>query len=230
MYEVQFYQGDYLARQRAANKDKCVCYVEQHFNSSTSQSANYVVVITGSNASQTSKNWGRWYAQAVAREFDLPVAGNDGILVGGFNGRGDYNLRYTAMPAILLEPLFASNPQHAEWIRSDERQHRLAQILCESIERFFQDGGRVALSVGHKYKTSRPNDRGAAVYGGGMEAEFAEAVLQKTSQKLEGVGGIQEEREITVMQGNEMLWRQAVDADADISWDAVRGVLRINQS
>ena len=42
MYKVEFYKGDYLERQRKANDDKCVCYVEHHFNSSASSSANYV--------------------------------------------------------------------------------------------------------------------------------------------------------------------------------------------
>lgn len=230
MYNVQFYKGEYLDRQRKANEDKCICYVEQHFNSSTSPTAGYSVVITGSNASQTSKNWGRWYAQAVAREFDLPLGGDGGIQVGGYDGRGDFNLRYTNMPAILLEPLFASNPQHAEWIRSDDIQDILAGILSESIQRFFQGGGPVAFSVGHKYKTLRPNDLGAAVYGGGMEADYAEIVLEKAEAMLEKSDGLQEERLIKVTQGNEVLWTQAVDADDNITWDSVRGVLRINPS
>ena len=230
MYEIRFYKGDYRERQRKANEDDCICYVEHHFNSSSSPSANYTVVITGSNASQTSKNWGRWYAQSVAREFDLRLGGDQGIKVGGYNGRGDNNLRLTEMPAILLEPLFASNPQHAEWIRSDERQSWLARILCESIQRFFQHGGLVAFSVGHKYKISRPNDLGAKVYGGGFEAEYAEAVLEKARTMLEEIETLQEEREIKVVQGDEVLWKQVLDPDADITWDPVRCVLRIKQS
>jgi hypothetical protein len=229
MYNVKFYKGDYLKRQRDANEDKCVCYVEHHFNSSSSPSADYTVVITGSNASQTSKNWGRWYTQAVSREFDVPLGGDRGIQVGGYSGRGDYNLRYTHMPAILLEPLFASNPQHAEWICSDEKQGWLARILCESIQRFFQDGGLVGFSVGHKYKTSQPNDRGARIYTGGYEADYAEAVLEKAGIMLEGIGKPQEEREIQVVQGDQILWKQSVDPDADITWDPVRGLLRIHE-
>ncbi|MEM7018164.1 MAG: N-acetylmuramoyl-L-alanine amidase [Pseudomonadota bacterium] len=169
-YEVKFYKGDYSDRQRQANADGCVAYVEQHFNSSSSPTANYALVITGRNASETSKNWGRWYAQSIAREFNIPVGGRDGgILVGGFNGRGDANVRYTRMPAILLEPLFGSNPAHAQWIRSESGQTRLATILSESVQRFFQDGGLIGFSIGHIYKTSRPNDRGAAIFGGGWQ-------------------------------------------------------------
>ncbi len=39
-----------------------------------------------------------------------------------------------------------------------------------------------------------------------------------------------EEREIKVMRGGELLWSQAVDEDAGIVWDPVRGVLRIIES
>lgn len=228
MYTVRFYKGNYLERQRKANQDSCKAYVEHHFNSSSSATANYVVVITGSNASQTSRNWGRWYAQAVAQEFNVPVGGDQGIVVGGFNGRGDGNLRHTHMPAILLEPLFGSNAQHAQWIRSDAGQGRLARILCESIQRFFQEGGLIGFSVGHKYKRSRPRDRGAAVYGGGWEANYAELVLKKAKTMLEAIERPEEQREIRVLQGDEMLWTHAVDEDTDITWDPVRGVLRIH--
>ncbi|MCP4699777.1 MAG: hypothetical protein GY862_23440 [Gammaproteobacteria bacterium] len=229
MYEVRFYKGDYKQRQQQANLEGCVAYVEQHFNSSASLDSNYSVVITGRNASATSKNWGRWYAQAVCAEFGTPTAsGTDGILVGGFNGRGDSNLRYTRMPAILLEPLFASNPQHAEWIRSKSGQLRLATILVESLQRFFPEGGLIGFSVGHKYKTSRPNDRGAPLFGGGLEADYAELVMAEAKRKLEG--GADEEipdRAIRVMQDGEVLWEHAVDEDDYIDWDPVRGVLRI---
>ncbi|MCK7496526.1 MAG: hypothetical protein MZW92_40665 [Comamonadaceae bacterium] len=111
-------------------------------------------MLTGANASQTSRNWGRWYAQAVAREFGVPVGGEQGIVVGGYDGRGDYNLRFTDMPAILLEPLFASNPQHADGYSAATTARRgWRRMLCDSIQRFFQNGGLIGFSVGHKYKT-----------------------------------------------------------------------------
>ncbi|MFN8640999.1 MAG: N-acetylmuramoyl-L-alanine amidase [Candidatus Binatia bacterium] len=228
MYQVRFYKGNYIDRQRQANEDRCAAYVEHHFNSSAEATAGYSVVIVGSNASQTSKNWGRWYAKAVAAELGTTVAGDDGILVGGYGGRGDGNLRHTTMPALLLEPLFASNPQHAAWIRSDAGQTRLARVLCESIQRFFQEGGLIGFSVGHKYKTSAPADRGAAVVGGGTEADFAEKVLLKAKAMLEGVATAPGPRTVRVMQGETLLWSGTVDEDADVSWDATRGLLRID--
>lgn len=228
LYTIKFYQGNYITRQRAANSDGAKLYVEHHFNSSASQTARYAVVVVGSNASQTSKNWGRWYAQAVAREFGTSIGGDGGILVGGYNGRGDGNLRHTNMPAVLLEPLFASNPAHAAIIKSEDGQIRLARILVESIQRFLPAGGLVAFSVGHKYKTSNPNDRGAAIFGGGTEADFAEKVLLKAQEMLQNLNQPVTERFLRVMRGNEEIWRLTLDEDEVLQFDAVRGLLQIN--
>ena len=227
MYTVKFYQGDYLQRQQAANKDKAIAYVEHHFNSSSSEQANYAVVVVGSNASNTSRNWGRWYAKAVAEQFGTKVAGEQGILLGGWNGRGDGNVKHTAMPALLLEPLFASNPQQAEIIRSESGQDTLARILAESLRRFFPAGGLVAFSVGHKYKTSSPNDRGAALAGGGTEADHAEKVLTKAAKLLTGEAPLPAQRTLRVMQGGKLLFETPVDEDAVLVWSSDRNLLFI---
>jgi len=183
-YSVKFYKGDYIDRQKQANRDNCVAYVEQHFNCCL-RTNGYAVAVTASNASQTSKNWGRWYAKAIAKEFNTRISGDDGIFIGGIDGRGNGNIYYTKMPAILLEPLFASDSEQAEIIRSEEGQKILAKVLAESIRKFFPAGGTVAFSVGHKYKSSEPNDRGTKLNGGGLEADYAEIVLEKAKNMLE---------------------------------------------
>ncbi len=226
-YTVKFYKGDYRARQQAANADDAIAYVEHHFNSSGSSQANYAVVVVGSNASQTSRNWGRWYAKAIADQFGIGIGGDQGILVGGWSGRGDGNVKHTEMPAVLLEPLFASNPQQAEIIRSKSGQAVLAQILAESIRRFFPKGGLVAFSVGHKYKTSAPNDRGAPLAGGGDEADFAEKVLEKAAQILTSGAAPSTARTLRVMKGDQMLFETEVDEDAVLSWSPDRNLLFI---
>lgn len=227
MYEVKFYKGDYLDRQQAANKDKAIAYVEHHFNSSSSEQPNYAVVIVGANASQTSCNWGRWYAKAVAEQFGTRVAGDQGVQIGGFDGRGDANIKHTAMPAVLLEPLFASNPQQAEIIRSKPGQATLARILAESIRRFFPQGGLIAFSVGHKYKTSAPQDRGAALAGGGTEADHAEKVLQLAAELLSEAQAAPQPRMLRVMKGEELLFETTVDEDAVLVWSSDRNLLSI---
>jgi hypothetical protein len=226
-YRVAFYKGDYLERQQAANADQAVAYVEQHFNSSASASAGYAVVIVGSNASSTSRNWGRWYARAVAGQFGTRVGGDGGILLGGFNGRGDGNVKHTTMPAVLLEPLFASNPQQADLIRSETGQAALARILVESLRRFFPAGGLVAFSVGHKYKRSNPNDPGALLAGGGTEAEYAEKVLIRAAKLLTEEPAVPTPRRLRVMRGETLLFETEVDEDAVLSWSSDRNLLFI---
>jgi hypothetical protein len=241
MYEVRFYKGEYSARQRAANRDKCIAYVEHHFNAATATS-NYAVVVTGFNASETSKNWGRSYAQRISDEFKIPMGGTgrSGILVGGWNGRGNGNLKHTMMPAILLEPLFVSNPTHAEWVRSEDGQNRLAQALADSIIDFFPGGGVIAFSVGHKYKIRRPHDRGAAVYGGGTEADYAEIVLEKAKNILEAYDpnsyhdapeNADEEiyaHHIMVVKDNHEVWVHTdIDEDDEVMWDEENRILYI---
>lgn len=227
MYQVKFYKGDYLQRQQQANADEAVAYVEHHFNSSASEQANYAVVVVGSNASQTSRNWGRWYARGIAEQFGTQVAGDAGILVGGWNGRGDGNLKHTKMPALLLEPLFASNAQQAELIRSASGQAALARVLAESIRRFFPDGGLIAFSVGHKYKTSSPKDRGAALAGGGTEADYAEKVLEQAAKLLDQAAPEPQPRKLRVMQGDKLLFETRVDEDAVLVWSSDRNLLFI---
>jgi hypothetical protein len=226
-YQVKFYKGEYLARQQAANADKAVAYVEHHFNASSSEQAGYAVVVVGSNASNTSRNWGRWYAKAVSQQFGNAVGGDGGLLVGGWEGRGDGNVKHTQMPALLLEPLFASHPQQADLIRSAAGQDALARVLVESIHRFFPDGGLIAFSVGHKYKTSAPNDRGAALAGGGAEADYAELVLQRAEAMLTQRAAPVPGRRLRVMKGSQVLFETALDDDATLVWSSDRNLLFI---
>lgn len=239
MYQVRFYKGNYSWRQKQANQDKCAAYVEHHFNSSGSQRSDYSVVITGYNASETSKNWGKSYAQLVSREFNVPLGGRSGLLIGGFNGRGNGNLKYTHMPAILLEPLFASNPTQADWIRSAEGQDKLAKILADSIIEFFPDGSLIGFSIGHKYKTSRPSDRGAPLHGGGVEADYAEIVMEKAQSILEKYSPSAEPpmpatpiiplNDIRIIRDGKELWVHTdIDEDDEVLWDPENRVLYIS--
>ena len=189
-YKVKFYSGDYKERQLAANKDNAICYVEHHFNSTSKKvqtTADYAVVIVGRNASQTSIKWAKKYSKAIDKEFDeiTRIGGVDGVLIGGYGGRGDGNIRHTAMPAILLEPMFCNDPDHAKVIKSKDGQERLAKVLVQTIQEIFPKGGLIAFSVGHLGKRSSPNDKGAAIYGGGWEGDYAEKVLNMAKILLE---------------------------------------------
>lgn len=186
-YSVKFYKGDYSVRQRNANADKAIVYIEHHFNGG-SPLANYALCNVATNSSQKSRAVAKSYVDRISRVFDVPLANNDfakgGVSVGGCKGRGNGNLSRTLMPAVLLEPLFASNPKLASIIRSEVGQDKLAECLADTIKEHFPQGGLVAFSVGHKYKTSMPNDRGVPLAGGGTEADYCEEVLNKAAALL----------------------------------------------
>lgn len=189
-FRVKFYKGDYYQRQAAANRDGAVCYVEQHFNSFRDPRAGYTVTLVASNSSAKSRLWGKWYSKRVSLEFATRLGGSGGLKITKNKERGHGNLKHTNMPAILLEPLFASNRKHAELMKSELGQIALARSLVDSILWAFPDGGLIAFSVGHKYKSSDPDDRGAAVFGGGWEADYAEIVMLKAKRYLEDYGAI----------------------------------------
>lgn len=185
-YQVKFYKGNYATRQRKANEDNAIVYIEHHFNSTGKglwAQADYALALVSDNASSKSRAFASDYSKEIDKEFDeiTRVYNNTGLKVGG---RGSYNLQFTKMPAILLEPLFVDDPEHVELIKSKAGRERLANVLVRIIKKHFPEGGLVAFSVGHKYKVTNPFDRGAKIYGGGYEADYAELVLQRAAEKL----------------------------------------------
>lgn len=189
-YSARIYTGDYSSRQAAANVDGCVCYAEQHFNSSEHAFATGSFCVVSNNASLISKKWAKLYSIKVVSAFPdittLSGPNNEGIWVGGYQGKGNGNLSRTRMPAILCEPLFLTNSAHQKVITSTEGQDILARILIKSIKEVFPKGGLVGLSIGHIGKESSPRDKGAYVSGIGYEGEFAKEVILKVANLLEG--------------------------------------------
>lgn len=196
MYTIKFYKGNYKNRQEQANEDNVDLYVEHHFNSSSNKKANYAITIVANNASEKSKNIGRYYSKLTSKVFSdigVSIGGKNGIVVGGYNGRGNNNLRFTKMPAILVEPLFGSTLDHARKIKAEDGQDKLAKILAQTIINFFPEGGNIGFSIGHKYKV-KSNDKGAILYGGeGYEGDYAEIILTKTKEILENFKKKEEE-------------------------------------
>jgi hypothetical protein len=194
MYTVRWYKGDYITRQKLANRDKAAVYIEHHFNGG-SATATYALANVGTNAGRTSKALAGTYVENVCKAFGTKPANNsfatDGVSVGGYRLRGNNNLVHTDMPAILCEPLFASNPDHAAIIRSEDGQNKLAECLVSAIKHIIPEG-LVAFSVGHKYRASKPFDLGVPLANRpahltereDAEAVYAEIVLKKAEALL----------------------------------------------
>lgn len=175
--------GGYRERQMKANALKCTGYAEFHLNAleydRPGPADNPAMVICAENASDTSKRWGFQHANAAGRAFDLPVAG---VQLRRAGQRGYWNLYYAKMPAILIEPLFISDPDTAAIALSEEGVLKMAEIFMTSTKSVFPEGGLFGLSVGHI--GARPGDRGAPARGHdgsivGWEGEICERVVSR---------------------------------------------------
>lgn len=180
---------DYKDRQLFANSKKAVLYIEHHFNAleydkpGTSDNPSSVLVAT--NGSQKSRDFAKLYSERVSKQWGYP---NRGVDIVDSKRAGYWNLYYTSMPAVLLEPLYVSDPEQATLAMSEVGQTALAEILAQTIREQFPQGGLIAFSLGHKYRQNPTHkfDRGAPVKGGnGLgEADIAENVLRLTAELL----------------------------------------------
>lgn len=182
-YQVKFYKGDYSIRQQTANHDKAICYYEQHFNSHLKTSSSGIEILIADNASDTTRRWAEILAEKFYEVLGTRLRHGNGILEVKRGSRGYWNLARTNMPAVLAEPLFVSNPDEVKILK--ENINELGLAISTSIKEIFTEGGLVAFSVGHKYKTSSPNDRGAKVIGENRyEADYAEELLLAAERQL----------------------------------------------
>ena len=182
-YEILRPEGDYPDRQNAANIWNADLYIEQHFNAiaydKEADSDNYSLALCAHNASNRSKDIARFYADRAAELVNLP---NAGVLVRGYRERGDYNLRFTDMPAFIAEPLFISDASQEAFAASEAGRDACARAVVDTVRWALPNGGRVALSTGHKYKSKY--DPGAVGPGRKTEAELADAVMDRAAEML----------------------------------------------
>lgn len=183
-YDVKFYSGEYRKRQANANQDRAICYLEQHFNSTDNSNAGGIEILVADNCSTTSKKWACKLAQNLQEVLNIRLRHSNGVKILSKIDRGYWNIALTAMPAVLSEPLFISNPNEAELLKNN--MERIAEATANSIKTIFPDGGLIALSIGHKGKPSKPYDRGAVVVNNEKyEADYAEDVLKLVEKFLE---------------------------------------------
>jgi len=196
-YECRFYYGDYYHRQDRANEDNAILYVEQRFNS-FSKKSNYTLVKVSDKASERTIEFAKEYSARVSKGLGIPLYEKDisGVIVTRRGGRGDNSLRKAKMPAVILEPLFVSNPEHVQLFWNGGREI-LADILANTIRDYFPEGGLIAFSVGHRYQRSKPFDQGAHCWGAPefSEASLAEQVLWCAKFFLEHDLGLEFESE-----------------------------------
>ena len=189
LYTPIIYKGNYIDRQKQANIDKCVCYIEQHINAAASQAANGAFCVVKQQPGPISVKWATSYVQGLTLAYPSLIKfggpNSQGYWPGGYMGRGAGSLKYAQMPAILCEPIYITNPKHQAMLKNEADLKALAKVLVDSIVENFPKGGKVGLSIGHLYKTSNPYDKGAYEPAVGYEGTYCEKIINYAKELLE---------------------------------------------
>lgn len=176
-YQVKIYDGmSYRKRQAAANKDGAICFIAIHHNGFKDPDAKGAMVIVARNASETSRELARAWMRKNHEITGVPMrrgpAGDLFYWAHQNGNRGESQIKYTAMPAILTEGLFLTNPDEAALALSEEGQKKLALAIAEAIREIYPEGGLVALSPGHNAGI-QSNLYGSWIYGHPTDSRWA---------------------------------------------------------
>jgi peptidoglycan hydrolase-like protein with peptidoglycan-binding domain len=182
-YRVINLKGDYSSREYAANTAGAAMVWHQHFNS-FNDTVSYALVEIAYPVSDREMA----VATEIAKGYNALIGGGlgsgDGVKVLSDGDRAEYIIDGNK-EAYISEPLFVSNPLQAAWVMNPENLKAIAKVNVDVIKKYYPDGSLIALSVGHKYKVSSPNDRGAAVAGQAvMEADLNEIVINYMIEML----------------------------------------------
>ncbi len=187
--KVVWLTGDYTGkrkeRQRQAAKSGCDIVIEFHFNAAADQSASGTEV---------------WYRSYSIHSQKLAKSVHDHIVALGFKPRGVkaavagtrasfINAYAPNIWVVLLEPCFVTNPQEAQRLHDQAFMQRLAEAIIAGINKFLSEQkvkqvDVIGLSVGHKGKTSQPDDKGARCVFGDFEADHAEQLAKLVASRL----------------------------------------------
>jgi N-acetylmuramoyl-L-alanine amidase len=183
------YTGKHKERQRQAKQAGCDLVIEFHFNAANDSRAHGAEV------------WYRQYStpSKVLAERLLEAIGACGFARRGVKlatpqcRAGFINAYANDILVVLLEPAFVTNREDAGKLHNQKVLTQLADRIADAIQQFarelrYRPIEVIGLSVGHKYKTSQPNDRGAKCILGDTEADHAETLARLVQQRLSARG------------------------------------------
>lgn len=176
--------GDYVGnheRQQQAKEAGCKLVLEFHFNS-------------GESTTQGGEVWfksGDTFSENIAKEIrtgfqglKLPLL--DPSVNEATTGTKAGWLPFYSGSVVLLEPLFLSNADQAEWIHDAANLAKLAQAIAAACIKTTATGDLIGLSIGHRFKHSSPHDNGARCEQGDFEADHAQVLALSVASELAG--------------------------------------------
>ena len=188
MRNITWLTGDYAnitARQGQVSTRGCAVTIDFHFNGNGSDAKGGEVWYKPGDTKAKS------LGQAILDAFEslgLPFHGTEPLKEAVPGNRASF-IKHYPKPAVLIEPLFVTNPSasQAGWIHNPANVQALAQKFAEALENATDDeDALVGLSIGHLYKPSNPSDTGVDCILRDTEADHARAVAEGVAQILTG--------------------------------------------
>lgn len=188
MREITWLTGDYANvtdRQQQAAQRGCAVTVDFHFNGNGPDARGGEVWYKPGDSN--ARELGQAIVDAYS-DLNLPSHGNEPLKEAVPGNRASF-IRHYECPAVLVEPLFVSNPSadQAGWIHDDANVQALAAKIAAALEDATEnENSIVGLSIGHLYKPSSRRDTGVDCVRGDTEAKHARAVAEAVATIVTG--------------------------------------------
>jgi peptidoglycan hydrolase-like protein with peptidoglycan-binding domain len=188
MRKITWLTGDYADvnnRQNQAADRGCAVTIDFHFNGNGPDAKGGEIWYKPADAKAKA------LGQVILDTFSglgLPFHGSEPLKEAVLGNRASF-IRHYRNPAILIEPLFVSNPgaNQAGWIHQKDNVQALAQKIAEALEAATDnENSLIGLSIGHIYKPSNHADTGVDCVRGDTEADHARAVAEAVGTILTG--------------------------------------------
>ena len=176
-----FLTGDYSARAARARDLGCTWTVDFHFNAADNPAYGAEVYYTPDD--KTAKAVAAKVLAAM-NSLGLKNTRADPLQAATAETRAGYIRHYSAH-ALLLEPIFISEPGQNDWINQPINQEHLAQVVARALKENTTEEDLIGLSIGHLGKTSNPSDCGANAFDGRhVETDYNAPMARRVSEIL----------------------------------------------
>lgn len=182
---IAWLKGDYTGknkeRQKAAGQKGCSLVISFHFNASANPKA------SGAEVYHNEKGNAETVAKALLSSI-TQVLGVKARGVKKAKGTRASFIQHYPCPAVLLEPCFVTNPKEAALLHDVAVIRKLGETLAATL--FAHTPTRphahtpIGIDIGHKFKTTNPDDRGARCFLGDFEANHAEKLAKVVAASL----------------------------------------------
>ena len=174
-------KGDYVEnheRQAQASKANCRLVISFHFNAHHNSKANGSEVFSNGKGDAD-------YIAARLLHIITNILGTRSRGVKPAQGSRAGFLRFYPCSAVLLEPCFITNPEEANLIHDVQVVRRLGEAIADALVKWLPFDAVLGLDIGHKFKTSQPNDKGARCFFGDFEADHAEQLAKVVAASIQ---------------------------------------------